>query len=219
MPFFSPKITIPFYRPKTDDDNYANMVAIERAINNIDSVPAGAMFDFPGPESTIPIGYYVLGGQSIPVSGNPTLFGMFGTTYGSVDSTHFNLPDARGRVLVGLDNMGGVDAGRLDVPNTLGGSGGEQYHTLSIGELAAHAHGVNDPQHYHGPADANAPNFVGHAVAASSYAGANGINFGFRDAATTAYAFTGISIQNNGSNTPHNTMQPYILVNKIIKAG
>ena len=69
------------------------------------------------------------------------MFTAIGTTYGTGDgSTTFILPDYRGRNPIGLDDMGGSDAGRLNVTNTLGGSGGEQLHTLTEAELAAHTH-------------------------------------------------------------------------------
>ncbi len=58
--------------------------------------------------------------------------------YGAADSTHFNLPDCRGRVAAFRDNMGGSAAGRLTHAQTqgvngiiLGASGGEEGHILS----------------------------------------------------------------------------------------
>jgi microcystin-dependent protein len=46
-------------------------------------------------------------------------------------------------VLVGLDNMGGTDAGRLSTANTLGTTGGSETVTLDSNNLPAHVHGVN----------------------------------------------------------------------------
>jgi len=84
------------------------------------------------------------------------LFAVIGTTYGSGDgSTTFNLPDLRGRVAAGLDNMGGSDANRLDWPNTLGTAGGEQKHLLTGNESGVKAHGHtassgdDSPDHSH----------------------------------------------------------------------
>ena len=63
------------------------------------------------------------------------------------------LPDYRGRVGVGLDNMGGAsDAGRLSSANTLGLGGGAETVTIAITNLPAHGHiaTVTDPGHGHG---------------------------------------------------------------------
>lgn len=56
------------------------------------------------------------------------------------------LPDARGRVLASLDNMGNSAAGRLSLtyfgasPTTLGAGGGSQSTTLAAGNLPPHTH-------------------------------------------------------------------------------
>lgn len=65
-------------------------------------------------------------------------------------STTFNLPDLRGYVIAGRDNMGGIAASRLTTayfdpggtsdPDALGAPGGGQSHSLILGELAAHTH-------------------------------------------------------------------------------
>lgn len=60
-----------------------------------------------------------------------------------------NVPDLRGRALIGLDNLGGSAASRITSSSTngansttLGGAGGAQTHTLSTGEIPAHDHTV-----------------------------------------------------------------------------
>src|SRR3546814_14443861 len=58
-------------------------------------------------------------------------------------STTFNLPDLRGRVGAGKDDMGGTAAGRLsDIVDgeTLGASGGAEMHTLTTAQMPAHTH-------------------------------------------------------------------------------
>jgi microcystin-dependent protein len=72
-------------------------------------------------------------------TGTQTATALF---YGAADSTHFNLPDLRGRVMAFRDNMGGSAAGRMSGDttqgidgNVLGNSGGEQSHTLISTEI------------------------------------------------------------------------------------
>lgn len=68
--------------------------------------------------SSSPSGWLLCYGQSLLRSDYPELFANIGTTYGSVDGTHFNLPDLRGRVPACKDDMGGSAAGRLNVTLT-----------------------------------------------------------------------------------------------------
>ena len=77
------------------------------------------------------------------------LFAVLGTKCGAGDgATTFNIPDLRGRVLAGADNMGGVSANRITVgvsgidATVLGQAGGSQSHTLVTAELPAHTHAV-----------------------------------------------------------------------------
>ena len=98
--------------------------------------------------SSAPTGWLLCAGQAVNRITYATLFTTISTAYGIGDgSTTFNVPDLRGRVVAGLDNMGGTDAGRLDLANTLGTAGGAQYHTLTTAQLAAHTH--TGPSHTH----------------------------------------------------------------------
>ncbi len=80
-------------------------------------------------------------GQAVSRVTYETLFGQISTTYGAGDGvTTFNLPDLRGRVMVGMDNMGGSSANRITAAaaDTLGGTGGTEF--MSIAQMPAHAH-------------------------------------------------------------------------------
>lgn len=103
------------------------------------SEPAGIEAAFAG--TTAPAGWELAYGQSVLRTGiYADLFAQISTTYGSADGTHFNLPDLRGRIPYGLDNMGTTDAGRLSVANTLGNAGGEELHALTKAEVPRHYH-------------------------------------------------------------------------------
>lgn len=54
------------------------------------------------------------------------------------------LPDLRGRVWAGLDNLGGSSANRITAgqADTLGDASGAETHTLTTGEMPAHSHNV-----------------------------------------------------------------------------
>lgn len=105
------------------------------------NVPIGSGIPFFG--STAPNSSFVFPyGQAISRTTYSALFAVISTTYGTGDgSTTFNVPDLRGRVFAGKDDMGGVAAGRVTSAAsgidgaTLGATGGEQAHTLTIAEL------------------------------------------------------------------------------------
>jgi microcystin-dependent protein len=123
-------------------------------------------------------------------------------------STTFNIPDDRGRAVVGRDNMGGTSANRLTGQtgglngDKLGTTGGAETHTLTTAELAAHSHAVNDPGHSHG-------------LFSSAPTGA-GSPGGNANSTSTSAAFTGITINNAGGDDAHNNVQPSRVSNKII---
>jgi microcystin-dependent protein len=87
-------------------------------------------------------------GQILNVADYPLLASRLGTTYGGDGTTTFGLPDRRGRVAAGVDNMGGISANRLTNQSgglngdVLGATGGAETHTLTTAQLAAHDHTV-----------------------------------------------------------------------------
>lgn len=123
-------------------------------------VPAGTLAPYAGPitshadsatgatPSGPPPGWLWCAGQAVSRARYASLFAAIGTTYGSGDgSLTFNVPDLRGRTIVGLDNMGGTDAGRLSSANTLGTTGGAETHTIAEANLPSHSHSLNSHTH------------------------------------------------------------------------
>lgn len=88
-------------------------------------VPIGVIFPYAG--STAPTGFLLCDGSSLLRAGTyAALFAIIGTDYGSVDGTHFNIPDTRGKFLVGKDGTSDFDV--------LGETGGQR--TINL----AHTH-------------------------------------------------------------------------------
>ena len=180
----------------TAELNYVDGVtsAIQTQLNTLTSsistaVPAGVITQFGG--STAPAGWKLCDGTaySRTVTYN-ALFDAIGTTYGSGDgSTTFNVPNLKGRVPVGLD----ASQSEFDA---LAETGGAKTHTLITAEIPNHSHGgqiVFDSGNDYGSGNSGIT--------------ANGVG----DSQPTTGGVTGT---NGGA---HNNLQPYIVVNYIIK--
>jgi microcystin-dependent protein len=166
------------------------------------------------------------------------LFAIQGTTYGAGDgSTTFNLPDCRGRVSVGPDHMGTAAgaAGRLpNSPNGRGNVGGEERHAISTAELPSHSHGVGSlsigvagsHQHAGPPSHPWFATCDGAIITGSGLTGA-GTNVPCGPGRLFTHNMTGFSgdhahgisgsVAATGSGTPASVMQPYVVLNKLIR--
>lgn len=139
-------------------------------------------------------------GASLVRTMYPDLFAAIGTTYGSADGTHFNLPDIQGRIPVGTGSGTGL------TPRALGDSFGEETHTLTTAEIAAHGH--TDTGHSH--TEVTSIPSVGAAIV--------GVPI---PSAVPGVGATGISsavITSTGGDGDHNNLQPSLALNYFIVA-
>lgn len=183
----------------------------ERAITPLlmsSFVPIGVVFDYAG--ASAPTGWLFPYGQAISRTTYSALFAIISTTYGVGDgTTTFNLPDLRGRVVAGQDDMGGTSSNRLTAVtgsvdgDTLGAVGGTETHTLTEAQM---------PSHYHTSTAAGRPRFGANAGSVgSSFYGSGGDG-------STGSTSTMVT-DSKGSSSAHNNVQPTIILNKIMFVG
>ena len=88
---------------------------------------------------TAPTGWFLCFGQAVNRTTYAALFAVLGTTFGVGDgSTTFNLPDLRGRLPLGQDNMGGTPANRVTNAQDVSAVSREFMPTGSTGGNSAH---------------------------------------------------------------------------------
>lgn len=162
------------------------------------STPVGSISGYAG--SSAPSGWLLCYGQAISRTTYASLFSALGTTYGSGDgSTTFNIPDLRGRVIAGVDNMGGSAANRITAAGsgitgtTLGAAGGTQTHTLTVSEMPSHSHEQR-----------------------GGTTGTGGMRYETTNASATL-TNSGIQTNSSGSGSAHQNTQPTMMLNYIIK--
>lgn len=166
---------------------------------NDTEVPIGSIQGFGANADPTDARWVRCDGRAISRSTYAAAFTLLSTTYGVGDgSTTFNIPDLRGRVLVGVDGA----AARLAANDALGNSSGEENHTLTTAEMPAHAHGPAIGGH-------NWPEVAGSFSTASVGAGAVPVPSGnFLNTNLTGSA---------GGGATHNNMQPYLVAQYIIR--
>jgi microcystin-dependent protein len=79
-----------------------------------------------------PKGWALCNGQLLPINQNQPLFSLLGTTFGGDGRVNFALPNLQGKVPL-----------HVGQGHTLGETGGEQAHTLSVSEMPTHIHALN----------------------------------------------------------------------------
>lgn len=176
-----------------------NLIDLFNKVTLIDTaLSPGLIFDYAG--DTAPTGYLICNGQAVSRTTYAKLFLAIGTTYGSGDgSTTFNIPDLQTRVSIGVGN-----------DYELGDTGGEETHLLTEEELPAHSHRVNADALNGDTSDPT------NAIPANT-TGADREYHSWPAVTPTQMSIN--MIADTGGDEPHNNMQPYIVLNKIIYTG
>jgi microcystin-dependent protein/cytoskeletal protein CcmA (bactofilin family) len=186
----------------------------DNLFNAIAKIPTGSVFPYAG--FTAPDYWLLCDGSEVLRSTYPELFAVIGTGFGTPPSggSYFLLPDMRGRLPLGKDNMGGTGANRVtaSAADSVGGFGGDESKVIPIQNLPEHEHdlqGAAGAQYY---AIRDVPGIGAGEVTAITY-----------DAPTGAGQGSAISTS-GGVNNPtvgqaQDVMNPYLTMNYIIYTG
>lgn len=190
-------------------------------------LPVGSVIDFALP--LVPGGWLLCDGQVLTsATPYPDLRSALinaGFPYGQ-NGGDPRIPDFRGRVAAGRDNMGGSPADRLTAAGsgvngaTLGAAGGEQGIILTTGQLPEHAHGAGTlatgpaGSHFHTLNGASSNQGVGNVAGSGNPTGTVQTS----TAPNHTHPITG-STAAVGNGEAHRNVQPTLVMNKIIKAA
>lgn len=141
------------------------------------------------PLLTLPDGWMPCDGSSLLRADYAELFAAIGTQFGSVDSTHFNIPNLQGKFPIG-----GEFSGADEQVYGIGDMGGEMTHTLTEDEMPSHTHTLYRAS------------------------GSGSIQRTTVVTGSAAVSTTNIS-QPTGSGLAHNNMPPFLVVPFAIFAG
>lgn len=149
-------------------------------------------------------GWLLCQGQTLSIAQYSALFAVIGTNYGGDGVSTFNIPDLRGRAVVGIGSS-----------NALGQVYGSESKSLTVANLPAHNHGtilsVNN-----GSATANVPTTA--STLANDKIVINGQTLNVAGYSTIAAntPLLASPTSNTGSGTAFNTMQPFLTMNYMI---
>lgn len=177
----------------------------------------GATIDFPFvPDDPW---WLPLFGQTIQADDYPLLAAKFSLT-GTI-----TLPDCRGRVVAGLDNMGGVSANRLTGQflngvngDNMGASGGIEAHILSIAQMPAHKHVAEFRKLF--PHSHTIPLVTGTAGAELAFKRETTTppTSSFSTSQESDVTKSPVTVSDTGSGDAHNNVQPTIIMYKCMLA-
>lgn len=188
-----------------------------------DGVPPGTMMAYAG--TNAPTGWLLCNGAAVSRAGYAGLFATLGTNYGAGDgSTTFNLPNMKTRLATGQDTGDASFA-------ALGLTGGAKTNSLAVTNMPAHAHLITTPStnivvttggsHTHSFDVTDDSPWGGWAQwpDTSDPSGAN--NFPRQSGSSGDHShsvtFPSSTSSSKGGNIAHNNIQPYVVVNYIVK--
>ena len=214
-------------------DTSLRKITVANLTNSFPTVPVGAIFPFAGLTTKIPAGYLLCDGAEVSQSKYSTLFATLGYSYKAVSALQgagtFGLPDLRGRMAIGRDNMNNniqvstpagvpvytIDATANRVTNAfaqnLGGAAGTEKVALTVGNIPQHTHTLKGNA---GNSYFAVRNVAGTPDDTDAVSGPGG-----QAAAQAQYLQTSGGVLSDTHGDLLNVMNPYLAINYIIFTG
>lgn len=162
--------------------------------------PTGSIIAYAGDLSLLGTSVLSCDGAAYLKADYAALYNAIGTTFGG-DSTHFNVPDLRGRLLIGSGAM--VNGTTINLAT----NGGASTHTQTVAELATHAHTDSGHAHSYVPAVPSVTSISPGVPEPTAVPGAALSGIGFA------------AINANGGGNPMDIMNPYTGIQYVIVTG
>ena len=179
--------------------------------------PPGVIMPYGG--TTAPTGWLICDGAQYRISEYTALFQVIGYNFGArtlpdLGTGFFKVPDLRGRLPLGADNMGGVSADIVtaDYADGVGQIGGSEEKTINVTQLPEHKHNMSGDSgdQYFGLRDVSGTPRDSEALV---YDAPTGLGNG------QALPNSGNIISDDNVGQPFNTMNPTLTLTYIIYTG
>ena len=180
---------------KTNKELLVEIQSLQAQIASLQPAPAGSIMIWPS--NTIPTGWHLCDGSSMSRTDFASLFSKIGTTFGSNDSSSFNLPDMRGLYVAGRGANG---------YNNLNQKGGANTVLLKASESGLPAHNHDFDDYFYSEHGGNISNSM---YGSGDTDGDNGPREHFEHATK--------QVNGQDASAAHENRPPYIVLNYIIK--
>lgn len=156
-------------------------------------------FDF------VPADWAACDGQALPIQQYQALYSLLGTTFGGDGKREFNLPDLRGRTVIGATGPNGPPPPRVTGTYKRGDHGGAERVALLSTQVPEHSHALN----------VSAAEATTATLANSIFADVDGANNTYRTkpASSELVPLSDRTISAAGGDAAHENMQPFLTTN------
>jgi len=198
---------------RTSGDTGLKKISRVNLLSAVPRTPVGLIAPYAG--LSAPSGWLLCDGSEVDIAAYSALYDVIGTTYKASPSVgKFAVPDLRGRMPMGADNMGGnnADVNTSASAEVIGAKDGAEEVTVQIENLPEHEHDLrgDSGDQYYAVRDVSGTPNDNEAIIYDSPTGSG---------AGQAYPSSGGILTSDTLGTPINVMNPYITINYIIYTG